>query len=104
MKKNILKFNEDFIKNYDENSDKDYIVELDVEYHKNLHELHNDLLLLPERMKINKFNKLIWNLYDKNNYVVQVRALKQALNHGLTLRSRNTYIYVLQALFGFCSF
>ena len=59
MKKNILKFNEDFIRNYDENSDKDYIVEVDVEYHKSLHELHNDLLLLPERMKINKLNKLV---------------------------------------------
>ena len=76
----ILKFNEDFIKNYDEDSDKGYIFEVDVEYPKNLHDLHSDLRFLPERMKINKFNKLLCNLYDKNNYVVHIRSLKQALN------------------------
>ena len=37
-------------------------------------------------MKINKCNKLVWNLYDKNNYVAHIRALKQALNHGLILK------------------
>ena len=38
-KDDILKFNEKFIKNYDENSDKGYILEVDVEYLKNLHKL-----------------------------------------------------------------
>ena len=56
-KKNMLKFNEDFIKNYDEDSDKGYILEVDVEYPKNFHDLHSDLPFLPERMKINKCNK-----------------------------------------------
>ena len=37
-------------------------------------------------MKINKSNKLVCNLYDKNNYVVHIRSLKQALNHGLMLK------------------
>ena len=36
-------FTEDFIKNYDENSDKGYILEVDVEYPKNRHKLHSDL-------------------------------------------------------------
>ena len=36
-------------------------------------------------MKINKRSKLVWNLYDKNNYFVHIRSLKQALNHGLIL-------------------
>ena len=36
-KENISKFNEDFIKNYDEDSNKGYILEVDVEYPKNLH-------------------------------------------------------------------
>ena len=38
-------------------------------------------LFLPEIMKIDKSNKLLFNLYDKNNYVIHIRALKQALNH-----------------------
>ena len=37
-------------------------------------------------MKINKCNKLVCNLYDKNNYIVHIRALKQALKHGLKLK------------------
>ena len=34
-------------------------------------------------MKIDKCNKLVCNLYDKKNYVVHIRSLKQALSHGL---------------------
>ena len=85
-KKYVLKFNKDFIKNYYENSDKGYILEVDVEYLKNLHDLHSDLPFLPERMKINKCNKLVCNLYDKNKYIVHIRSLKQALDHGLILK------------------
>ena len=95
MEKNISKFNEDFLKNYDEDSDEGYILEVYVEYLKNLHDLHSDLPFLPERMPINLFigvcsgkngKKLVCNLYDKNNYVVHMRPLKQALNHGLILK------------------
>ena len=63
--KNLSKIHEDFIKNYDEDSDKGYILEVDVEYLINLHDLHSDLPFLPERTKIDKCNKLICNLYDK---------------------------------------
>ena len=38
--KKMSKFNEDFIKNYDEDSDKRCILEVDVEYPKNLNDLH----------------------------------------------------------------
>ena len=75
-----------FCKNYDENSDKGYILEVDVEYPKNLHDLHSDLPFLRERMKVNKCNKLVYNLYDKKNFVVHIRSLKQALNHVLILK------------------
>ena len=85
-KDNLSKFNEKFIKDYDENSDKGYILEVDVEYPKNLHKLHRDLPFLPERMKINKYSKLTCTLYDKENYVFHIRALKKALNHGLVLK------------------
>ena len=78
--------NEDFIKKYGEHSDKGYILEVHVEYPKNLHGLHSDLPSLPERMKINKCSKLVCNLYDKSNYIVHIRSLKQALNYGLILK------------------
>ena len=84
--KNLSKIDEDFIKNYDEDSDKGYILEVDVKYPKNLHDLHSDLPFLLERMKIDKCSKLVCNLYDKKNYVVHIRSLKQALNHGLILK------------------
>ena len=48
--------------------------------------LHSDLLFLPERNKIKKCNKLVCNVYYKESYVVHIRALKQALNHGLIFK------------------
>ena len=86
------KINEEFIKNYNENDKKGYIFEVDVKYAKKLHELHSDLLFLPERMEINKCNKLVCNLYDKKKYVVHINSLKQALNHGLKLKKINRII------------
>ena len=68
------KFNDKFIKNYDKNSNKEHIFEVDIEYLKNLHDLHSDLPFLPERMKIKKCNKLVCNLHDKKNYVAQIRT------------------------------
>ena len=91
-KDNLLKFDENFIKNYDENSDKGYILEVDIEYPKNLHKLHSDLPFLPERMTINKCTKLVCTVQDKENYVVHIRALEQALNHGLILKQAHEVI------------
>ena len=52
----------------------------------NLHELHNDLLLLPERIKFEKVGKLLTNLHDETECVIHIRNSKQALNHGLILK------------------
>ena len=60
----LFKIDEDFIENYNEDNDKRYILEADVEYPKNLHDLHSDLPFLLERMKIDKCNKLVCNMYD----------------------------------------
>ena len=84
--KKLSKFNEDFIKNYDENSNKGYFLEVDIDYPKELFNLHKDLPFLPERKKVNKVEKLICSIEDKEKYVIHIRALKQALNHGLKLK------------------
>ena len=78
--------NEEFIKNYNENDIKGYILEVDVKYPKNLHELYSDLLFLSERMEVNKCKNLVCNLFNKKKYVAHINTLKQALNHRLKLK------------------
>ena len=82
----LSRFNEDFIKNYNENSDIGYFLEVDVEYPKKLFGSHKDLPFLPERKKLEKVEKLVCSIEDKEKYVIHIRALKQALNHGLILK------------------
>ena len=69
-----------------EESDKGYFLEVDVQYPEKLHDLHNDLPFLPERLRIEKVEKLVANLHDRTEYVIQIRNLKQSLNHGLVLK------------------
>ena len=61
--KDTSQFNETFIKNYNEKSDEGYFLEVDVQYFEKLHEVHNNLLFLPERIKIEKFEKLVGKLH-----------------------------------------
>ena len=63
--KDTSQFNKDFIKNYNEENDEGYFLEVDVQYLEKLHEVHNYLPFLPERMKIEKVEKLVANLHDK---------------------------------------
>ena len=84
--KDTSQFNEDFIINYNEKSDEGYFREVDVQYLENLQEIHNYLQFLPERMKIEKVEKLVANLHDKTEYIIHIRNLKQALNHHKMLK------------------
>ena len=79
-------FTPDFIKNYDENSDIGYLFYADIEYPHTLRDKHRDMPFLPDRMLVNKVNKLICSEYDKTNYSVHILALQQALKHGLILK------------------
>ena len=85
-KSRLSRFNERFIKNYNENSDIGYFLEVDVEYPKKLFSSHKDLPFLPERKKLEKVEKLVCSIEDKEKYVIHIRALKQVLNHGLILK------------------
>ena len=79
-------FIEDFIKNYHGKSDERYFLEVDVQFIGKLHELHNDLPFLFERIKIEKVEKFAASLHDKAEYVMHIRNLKQTLNHRLVLK------------------
>ena len=83
--KDISRVNEEFIKNYNENSSRGYILKVDIKYSKKLHDLHGDLPFLPKRIKIDKCKKLVCDLHNKKKYV-HIKSLKQALNHGLKLK------------------
>ena len=73
----ISGINEKFLKSYDkQNSDKGYILEVDVDYPSKLHKLHSGMPFLPEKMKIDKTQKLVCNLRDKKKYVVHISILK----------------------------
>ena len=78
---NFKMFTCEFIRNYDENEDTGYLLEVDIEYPKNLHDSHRDLPFLP----IKKV-KLLTTLEDKEKYVVHIAALKQASHHGLEFK------------------
>ena len=65
--KDTSQFKEDFIENYNEESDEDYFLEVDVQYFEKLH-------------------GVVANLHNKTECVLHVRNLKQALNHGLVLK------------------
>ena len=106
-------FTDDFVKNYDVNGDKGYLLEADVEYPIEMRIAHEDFPFLSERKvkstknhsnyefdeiarahrKVYKTfninpepdNKLIASVRDKNKYVLHISTLKQELCHGLRL-------------------
>ena len=80
-----IDLNEDFIKSYNEDSDIEYFLEVEVHYPEKLHKLHNVLPFLPEGMQIRKVGKLTAYWYDKKEYV-HIRNIKQALGHRLILK------------------
>ena len=77
---------EKLYKNYIEESDEGYFIEAEVQYYEHLHNLRNHLIFLSERTKIEKVQKLVTKLHDKNEYVIHIRNLRQALNHRLVLK------------------
>ena len=81
-KDNLSKFDEEFIKHYDVDSDIEYLLEVDVHFPKNLHRLHSDLPYLPE---INKCSKLINTLHDKKKLCYPHKSFKGSTRSWLKL-------------------
>ena len=92
----LTDFTEDFIKNHDENSDMGYLIEVDVEYPKKLWSYHNDLPFLLERKKLEKAEKLVCSIEDKEKYDIHIRTSKQVLNNGLKIKKVHRVIRFMQ--------
>ena len=60
-------------------------LEVDLEYHEDLHDLHNDYPLAPERIKIRNVEKLMPDLNNKTIYVVHYENLNLYESLGLKI-------------------
>ncbi|RYA73341.1 hypothetical protein DD592_25865, partial [Enterobacter cloacae complex sp. 2DZ2F20B] len=73
-----------------ENSAIGYIIECDLDYPIDLHEIHSDLPLAPEHMippiSRSKLKKLLLTLYPKKNYVIHYRNLKMYIKFGMKIK------------------
>ena len=87
---NSSRFNEIFIKNYNTNSDIGYFLEVDIDYSKELFDLHKDLPFLPKREKVNKVEKLICNIEDQEKYVMHIKVLKKSLKSWISIEKKYT--------------
>ena len=74
-----------------------YVLEVDVKYPKELHDHHNDIPFICEKIRVNGVEKLVPNLHDKKKYAIHVKALKQALDHGLVLERIHRVIQFKQS-------
>ena len=63
-----------------------FIFEVDLDYPKSLWDSHNDYPLAPEKIKIDKIDKLICSFLPKKHYVVHYKNLKQYLQEGMILK------------------
>ena len=76
------------------------ILEVDLEYSEELHDLHNDYPLCPERVECDKgVKKLIPNLRHKNNYVIHYKNLMQCLRLGMKLKKIHRGIKFIESAF-----
>ena len=75
-----------------------YLLEVDVKYPRELHDLHNDLPFMCEKIRDSGAEKLVPNLHDKKKYVIHVKALKQELDHGLVLERIHRVIQFKQSV------
>lgn len=85
----------DFILNYDIDNSCDenniswgYIYDVDIDYPKELHELHNEMPFFPERLS----ERLCFSLFNKKDYLTHIMNLKLALQNGLILKKINSII------------
>ena len=74
-----------------------YIFEVDLEYPQSCWEEHNDYPLAPEKIKINKTEKIVSTFLPKTNYVLHHKNLKQYLEEGMILKKVHRGIMFYQS-------
>ena len=73
LENDLPKFNEDFMKNYNENSDEGYFLEVDIEYPKTLWSSQRDIPFFPETRKLEKVEKLLCSIESRQKRQVEGR-------------------------------
>ena len=63
-----------------------FIFEVDLDYPESLWDSHNDYPLAPEKIKVDKIDKLICSFLPKKHYVLHYKNLKQYLKEGMILK------------------
>ena len=86
--KTLWKFIEDFIKNYDENSNKGYFLEVDIDHPKKLFNIHKDLQFLTQIKKIEKVEKLICSIENKRKICYSHRSFKRIIKSWVKTKNR----------------
>ena len=81
-------FNENFMKNYAEESNEGNFLKVDVQF---LEKNYLNFIMIT-RMKIEKIEKLVTNVHDKTEYIIYMTNLKQALNHRFILKKKNNRV------------
>ena len=70
------------VKELSTREDGGYLMEVDVFQPRKLQDNQNELPFVCKKMKIRNVYKLVADLYYKKRYVIHIRALQQALDHG----------------------
>ena len=74
-----------------------FIFEVDLDYPSSLWKTHNDYPLAPQKVKIDKTEKLIRSFLPKNHYVLHYKNLKQYLEEGMILKKVHRGIKFVQS-------
>ena len=74
-----------------------YVIGVDVKYPRELDDHHNDLPFMCKKIRVSGVEKLVPNLHNKKNYVIHLKALKQALDPGLVLEKIHRVIQFKQS-------
>ena len=75
--KDTCQFSRYFIKNCNKDNDRGYFLKVNPQYPKKSHNLHNDLPILPGRIKAQKVGKLVGNLHDDEEYAIHIKNLNK---------------------------